>query len=266
MRFHFISGLPRSGSTLLASILNQNPAFRAGITSPMGPTVTAARGAMSPTQETHVMWNGNQQAAVVRGIFDAYYKNVVPAFWEMDGTAVTFDTNRRWCADSALLAHIFPACRIICCVRDPREIVVSFEKYFRKYPVAMGVICRNNQSTTIFDRLPILMASDGVVGYAYKAFRDAWFGPEKSRLHVIEYEQLVDDPANELMYLHRELGLPDFDYDFDNIQPIPRAAEFDTSIGSPGLHNLRPRVQAETDDNHPLPPEVLDQIPAPFWR
>ena len=34
-KFHFISGLPRSGSTLLAAILNQNPRFRAGMTSPL---------------------------------------------------------------------------------------------------------------------------------------------------------------------------------------------------------------------------------------
>ncbi|HEY2623443.1 MAG TPA: sulfotransferase, partial [Dyella sp.] len=34
-KFHFISGLPRSGTTLLAAILNQNPRFRAGMTSPL---------------------------------------------------------------------------------------------------------------------------------------------------------------------------------------------------------------------------------------
>ena len=32
---HFISGLPRSGSTLLAGILRQNPRFHAGMTSPV---------------------------------------------------------------------------------------------------------------------------------------------------------------------------------------------------------------------------------------
>lgn len=32
-RFHFISGLPRSGSTLLAGILRQNPRFHAAMNS-----------------------------------------------------------------------------------------------------------------------------------------------------------------------------------------------------------------------------------------
>ena len=35
-RFHFISGLPRSGSTLLSAILRQNPRFHAGVSSPVG--------------------------------------------------------------------------------------------------------------------------------------------------------------------------------------------------------------------------------------
>ena len=33
---HFISGLPHSGSTLLAAILRQNPRFHASMTSPVG--------------------------------------------------------------------------------------------------------------------------------------------------------------------------------------------------------------------------------------
>ena len=34
-RIHFISGLPRSGSTLLAAILRQNPRFYANMSGPI---------------------------------------------------------------------------------------------------------------------------------------------------------------------------------------------------------------------------------------
>ncbi len=33
--FHFISGLPRSGSTLMGAVLKQNPRFHAGMSSPV---------------------------------------------------------------------------------------------------------------------------------------------------------------------------------------------------------------------------------------
>ena len=35
MKFHFDCGLPRSGSTLLTAILNQNPQIHAGTLSPV---------------------------------------------------------------------------------------------------------------------------------------------------------------------------------------------------------------------------------------
>ena len=41
---HFISGLPRAGSTLLAALLRQNPRFHAGMTSPVGAIFNAKIG------------------------------------------------------------------------------------------------------------------------------------------------------------------------------------------------------------------------------
>jgi len=48
---HFISGLPRSGSTLLAGILWQNPRFHAGMTGPAGSMYMAPEAAMSRRNE-----------------------------------------------------------------------------------------------------------------------------------------------------------------------------------------------------------------------
>jgi hypothetical protein len=44
---HFISGLPRSGSTLFAVILCQNPRFHAAMTSSVGSIYLAVLGALS---------------------------------------------------------------------------------------------------------------------------------------------------------------------------------------------------------------------------
>lgn len=262
MIYHFISGLPRSGSTLLASILRQNPAFYAGIISPMGPTVTKVREAMSPQQETHLLWTDTQQTAVVRLIFDAYYDRP----WGEYSKSVIFDTNRRWCCDADLLAHVFPECRIICCVRHPVDIIASFEKLFRKNPITMGTVCNSNQNLTVFERVPILMASDGVVGYAYKAFRDAWAGPQRDRLYLIEYDELVSDPEGTLIRLHDALDLPSIEYRFRDLEQIPGAEEFDRSLGMSGLHSVHPFVQRDLAGKFPLPQDILATLPSPFWR
>ncbi|MFB8794955.1 MAG: sulfotransferase [Microcoleus sp.] len=51
MKAHFISGLPRSGSTLLAALLRQNPRFHAAMTSPVGGLVERMLSAMSEDNE-----------------------------------------------------------------------------------------------------------------------------------------------------------------------------------------------------------------------
>ena len=47
-QYHFITGLPRSGSTLLSSILRQNPKFHPSITDPLE---TMVRGVIETSKE-----------------------------------------------------------------------------------------------------------------------------------------------------------------------------------------------------------------------
>ena len=48
---HFISGLPRSGSTLLAALLRQNPRFEAGMSGPLAGLFGALLSEMSARNE-----------------------------------------------------------------------------------------------------------------------------------------------------------------------------------------------------------------------
>src|SRR3974390_3527475 len=94
---HFISGLPRSGSTLLSAILRQNPAFHAAMTSPVGALYMALERAMSRNNETSIVLNAAQRRAILHGVFAGYYHETCP-------TTLIFDTNRLWCARVAALS------------------------------------------------------------------------------------------------------------------------------------------------------------------
>ena len=257
MTYNFISGLPRSGSTLLASILNQNPAFYASIISPMGPVLAAIRTAYSPGQETHIMWTDEQRGAVLEAAFDAYYSAKLDK--------VIFDTNRRWCADASVLAKVFPESRIICCVREPAHIVDSFERMFRKSPLIASTIIQCDVHATVVQRVQCLLKDTGVVGYAMNSLRDAFYGPENGRLFLMDYMDLARNPADSMRLLHSFLGLKWFEYDFENIKQVVGAAEFDRSIGLPGLHDLMPRVTLEPRKTV-LSPNIIAALPAAFWR
>src|SRR5471032_675420 len=70
---HFISGLPRAGSTLLAALLRQNPRFSAGMTSPVGSLFNAMLSATSARTETSVFIREEHRERLLRACFEAYY-------------------------------------------------------------------------------------------------------------------------------------------------------------------------------------------------
>lgn len=255
--YHFISGLPRSGSTLLASILSQNSSVHASIISPLGAMVPALRRAMSPEQETHIRVSAHQRLRVMEAIFDAYYEEVLDK--------IIFDTNRRWCADIALITKLFPNSRVLACVRNPALVIDSFERAFQKNPVNLSTIIRCDPHGTVYDRVPVMMANDGVVGYAYNALRQAFYGPHSGRLVLVEYTNLATAPKETMAWIHAQLEFGHFDYDFDHIKQIPGAEAFDNSIGTPSLHMLKEKVEYVPGPMS-LPPDIVSRLPPAFWR
>lgn len=252
--FHFIAGLPRSGSTLLSAILRQNPRITTGVTSPVNNMVSAMLRAVSNDNEAAVFISDEQRERVLRGIFTEFYQ----------GADIVFDTNRAWPSKLPLLVRLFPECRVICCVRDVALIVDSFERMFRNNPLALSKIVKYSPDTTVYSRVQILRAG-GVVGFALDALRDGVYSEHSDRLLLVEYDALVNWPDVVLDAVYHWVDLPRFAHDFDNVEQIPGTEEADLRLGLPGLHKLRRKV-GWVKKATVLPPDLLDSFPMPFWR
>lgn len=257
MKMHFISGLPRSGSTLLAALLRQNPRFHASIMSPVGSIFTAMLTNMGPKNEASSFITDDQRAGMLWGMVHGYY--------EGHEEQVIFDNNRRWTANVGVLAQIYPDASVLCCVRDPVAIVDSFERLFQKNSLHSSSIYGATSNTTVYDRVNELMNNGGVVGFSLDALRSAFFGQHNEKLLMIEYDQLAQYPREVMTDIHRALGEEPFAYDPDNIQPIPGVEQFDKELDTPGLHALKPKVHYEPRRSI-LPPDLAKALPKPFWR
>ena len=254
---HFISGLPRSGSTLLAAILRQNPAFSAAITSPVGALYMALETAMSRRNEAAVFLDAAQRQAVLHGVFASYYHAADPA-------TVLFDTNRLWCARMAALSELFPQSRVICCVRDVSWIIDSIERQAQRNPFELSGLFGYEPGSTVYSRVARVAASDGMVGYALDALREACFGAHAERLILLDYEALTRTPGSALRELYRLLGEPLYTHNFEDVSY--EADAFDAALGSPGLHRVHGRVEWRPRPSV-LPPDLFDRFSGDsFWR
>jgi len=67
---HFISGLPRSGSTLLFAVLAQNPRFQASMSGPAAGLVNALPTEMSGKNEFSPFIDERQRQHLLRAVYD----------------------------------------------------------------------------------------------------------------------------------------------------------------------------------------------------
>jgi sulfotransferase len=254
---HFISGLPRSGSTLLAALLRQNPAVHAHITSPLGSMVGALLADMSAGNETSVFIDDAQRTAVLRGLFESYY-GVHQA-----GQTV-FDTNRGWTTRIDLLAKLFPDFKMICCVRHIPWIIDSVERVIRGNALELSRIFDFDKGGTAYSRADGLMSASGLIGFPLNALKQAMHGAEASRLLLLPYETLVSDPRATMRAIYAFTGLPPFEHDVETIDFD--VSEFDARLGTPGLHHVRARV-SRVERQTILPPDLWQRYEgASIWR
>lgn len=257
--FHFISGLPRSGSTLLAAILRQNPRFHAAMTSPVGALVSANLQIMSPGSEAALLMEEEQKPRILRGLFDGFYA-------PMADKAVIFDTNRQWSAKMPLLAELFPGSKVIACVRDVSWIMDSLERVARRQPFQNARLFGPDAGrSSVYGRVEGLARHDALVGFAWSALKEAFYGEQAESLLIVEYELLAQAPEKVVPLVYEFIGEPWYEgHDFDNVEYD--APEFDAALGASGLHKVRPKVQLEPRRTI-LPPDLFEKFQGmAFWR
>ena len=258
LRLHFISGLPRSGSTLLAGLLRQNPRFAAAMTGPVGGLVGALLNAMSPQNETAVFLDEARRQAILRAVVEAYYAG-------QPEKAVVFDTNRMWTARLPLIAALYPEARVLACVRSVAWIMDSFERLVRRNAFEPSrLFATAEERATVYSRTEALGHRDRVVGAAFSALKEAYYGEHSHRLLLIDDDILTRKPEACLRLVYRFLGEEWHPHDFDNVDYD--APEFDGPLGAPGLHRVSGPVRAEPRATV-LPPDLFaryDQLT--FWN
>lgn len=256
-KFHFISGLPRSGSTLLAAILRQNPRFHAGMSSPVGPLFSHVLAAVSAGSEFGPVIGVEQRRNLLRGLFSSFYQDV-------GNKEVIFDTNRLWCAKLPALLDLFPQARIIACARNVAWIMDSMERKFRENPFENTRIFNDDtERNTVYSRVDTLAQRNRLVGFAWSALKEAYYSEQAGSLLVVDYDLLSSVPEKVMPLVYQFLGEPYFAHDFDRVEYD--APAFDAALGIAGMHRVREKIAFQPRTTV-LPPDLFSNYSdMNFW-
>jgi hypothetical protein len=222
---HFLAGIPRSGSTVLAAILNQNKNIHVSTTSGLVHVLNALAVSWHSTD----LLNKNdldrkKLAQTMRGTIDAFYENI--------NNPVIIDKSRGWSIPMIMQAMnqvLDREIKIIATVRSVPDCAASFVRVAK--PENLDKFINSGQ---LMDHLKA----------AYVALQNGYEQNPKNFLFV-EYEDLINNPKTQLDRIHNFLDLPSFEYDFNNIDGSSVAEDDETLHGFAGMHDIKPVLKAQ---------------------
>lgn len=254
-KLNFISGLPRSGSTLLCNLLNSNPKFHATPTSGVIDVVKGIRSVFShntgfKTQNRLELMNniGNGLKGFLEGYF--YDKEVV------------FDKSRGWSNNLQLIDSIFKNndTKIIWTYRNPVEIINSIEIQYQK-----TILIENTDESTspqsfiTLDRRVGTYIMDGsMVSHPVEILRDAIEMGYGDRIFFLSYYDLCNNTQKVMDMLHDFIGEEKYDYDLKNIKQT--IFEFDGMYNYKFMHRIKEGEIKYSETKIILPQKYIDII------
>jgi sulfotransferase len=132
--------------------------------------------------------------------------------------------------------------KIICMVRDLRDVFASMEGNFRKDPEkSQGIVnWSTGQATTINKRIDYWIQNPPVGMAIERLYEIIRYGNDKKIL-FIKYEDLCLYPDSTMIKIYQYLDIPYFKHDFDNIEQVTK--EDDEVYGAFGDHVIRKQLK-----------------------
>ena len=237
----FLSGLPRSGSTLLGSILGQNSKITVTPTSPLLDLMCYTNESFQRLNKTYTFDYKTVSDNIYKGILENFYNNI--------NTEIVIDKHRGWPRNiTPIKQYITDNPKIICTYRRISEIITSYivliEKDKSKSNFIDEALKESNQSITIENRAKILW---------YKFISDPYestvFGLKNCRknIHFVSYDELTSNPQSCFSKIYKFLNMEDYTHNFDDI--INYCVEDkDYAWGVNGLHDIRTKLEKKSVD------------------
>ena len=249
-QFVCLSGLPRSGSTILSAILDQNPLIHAEGNS----AVCQFMWDIYQAGTVHALeqLKGNNRMGTMKDIIQQvphiYYKDI-PA-----SKKIIVDKCRAWTIASnveILRTNIDPNIKIIVLERSVTAIMKSFMKLYKNNNWSDEYMHQILKAMLVPNGDPIMRS---IIGINMAKKENALRPPAQQTFLFIQYDDLIAKPAETIERIYAFCGWEPFAHHFDKI--VNAHPENDAYYNLKGFHTIRPTLSKQ-ENTIILPPDIL---------
>lgn len=254
-----VTGLPRSGSTLICQLLAEHPEIYCdGMSSPLFGALQALRAHLSDSDFMLAQLDG--QFPRVYSRLQRACRAFATAWWDETDCPVVVDKHRGWLNQIELALEIDPDVKMVVCLRELGQVFGSIEAQHQKtlwldFPDDLA-------ARSPYARAEALFAPQGVVGGPLRSLQAVQdYPPERQeRLYFVVFEHLMLEPVRVMSDLFAWLGLAPQEISPQNLTVRPSEADSfyrfkyphrtRASVKPPQRYWISPRIDAELKENY----------------
>jgi len=242
----FLVALPRSGNTLFASIMNQNP----NVVCTANSLTLEIMKDLFLLKQTDVFQNYPDHRSldnVLNVVYDFYYKDW-PQSYIIDRGPVMTTGNF-----NLMTKHFKGTFKCIVLLRDLMDVLASYIKWFENEPTAFP---NKYGKKNIEEKLWMLMNKDGAIAKDLEAIKNSYNYPELCL--YIRYEDLVKNPEFQIQRVYDFLKIPPFQHDFKNLKQITiNGISYDDTIVGNNMHTIKTELKLEDNPYKKMIPQSI---------
>jgi len=229
-KLFFLIALPRSGNTLFASIMNQNPEIA---TTANSVTLEIMKHIyLIKTTDTFQNFPDHKSLDnVLDNVYNLYYKDWPQRIIIDRGPVLTSGTPGNF---ELMKKHFKYEFKCIILLRDLMDVFASYMQWYTENPDAFpnryGL--KNDE-----EKLRQLMRKDGAIVKEIKSIQTAYKHPEIC--HFVKYNDIVANPEQEFRKIYKFIDEPYFNHRFDNLDQVKiNGLSYDDKVVGNNMHKL----------------------------
>jgi len=230
-KLFFLMGMPRSGNTLFASIMNQNSEIACTANS----ITLEIMKDLYLLKETDIFQNFSDHKSlnnIIDVVYDLYYKDWPQRIIIDRGPVLASGNPGNF---ELMKVHYKRPFKCIVLLRDLMDVLASYMKWYTENPDAFpNRFGLKNDEEKLFK----IMNKEGGVAKELDAIKNAYKHPEIC--HFVKYDDLVTNPEEEIKKIYKFLDEPYFNHRFIDLDQIKiNGLEYNDGIVGKNMHIIK---------------------------